>query len=72
MAEFEDLLETLKKAAAVLREAGVPFLLGGGLAAWARGGPETEHDLDFMVRPNDAERALQALDEAGFRTAKPP
>jgi predicted nucleotidyltransferase len=72
VAEFEDLLETLKKAGAVLREADVPFLLGGGLAAWARGGPETEHDLDLMVRPEDSERALEALEQAGFRTAKPP
>lgn len=72
MAEFDDLLETLKKAAAALREADVPFLLGGGLAAWARGGPETEHDLDLMVRPEDGERALKALDEAGFRPEDPP
>jgi hypothetical protein len=50
----------------------VPFLLGGGLAAWARGGPETEHDLDLMVRPEDAERALDALAGAGFGTARPP
>jgi predicted nucleotidyltransferase len=72
MADFEELLETLKKSAAVLREANVPFLLGGGLAAWARGGPETEHDLDLMVRPEDAERALEALAAAGFQTARPP
>ena len=72
MAEFDDLLEALKKAAAVLREAELPFLLGGGLAAWARGGPETEHDLDLMLRPEHAEPALAALHEAGFRTAKPP
>ncbi len=72
MAEFDDLLETLKKAAAALREAEVPFLLGGGLAAWARGGPETEHDLDLMVKPEDSERAVKALAEAGFRVEDPP
>ena len=72
MAEFEDLKETLKRAAAVLRDADVPFLLGGGLAAWARGGPETEHDLDLMLRPEDAEQALRALEDAGFRVEKPP
>ena len=69
---FENLLETLKHAAAALREADVPFVLGGGLAIWARGGPETEHDVDFFVKPEDAERALQALGSAGFRTEKPP
>ncbi len=72
MAEFDDLLETLKRAAAALRDAEVSFLLGGGLAVWARGGPETEHDLDFMVKPEDADRALEALAAAGFRTEKPP
>jgi hypothetical protein len=71
VAEFDDLLETLKKAAAALRDADVPFLLGGGLAAWARGGPETAHDLDVMVRPDHAQRALRALEAAGFRTERP-
>jgi predicted nucleotidyltransferase len=72
MAEFDDLLETLKRAAAALRDNEVPFLLGGGLAVWARGGPESEHDLDLMLKPQDAERALEALEEAGFRVEKPP
>jgi hypothetical protein len=70
--DFDRLLETLKRASAVLRDAEIPFALGGGLAIWARGGPETEHDLDFFVKPADAERALQALADAGFRTEKPP
>jgi hypothetical protein len=71
-ATFEQLLETLKRAAGALREADVPFVLGGGVAIWARGGPETEHDLDFFLKRDDAERALQVLDEAGFRPEKPP
>jgi predicted nucleotidyltransferase len=69
---FDELLETLKQAAAALREADVRFVLGGGLAVWARGGPETEHDVDFFVKPDDAERAVKALEQAGFRTEKPP
>jgi len=72
VAEFDDLLETLRKAAASLREADVPFLLGGGLAAWARGGPETEHDLDLMVRPADAQKAVETLAGTGFRIGNPP
>jgi hypothetical protein len=35
-------------------------------------GPGGEHDLDFMVKPEDAEGALNALEEAGFRPEKPP
>jgi hypothetical protein len=55
-----------------LRDTDVPFVLGGGLAIWARGGPETEHDVDFFVKSEDAERAWKALEEAGFRTEEPP
>lgn len=62
---------SLKKATATLREAGVPSLLGGSLASWARGGPMTRHDLDFMVKPEDAEHALGALVDAGFRPERP-
>jgi hypothetical protein len=69
---FSDLEATLKKAASALRGANVPFLLGGSLASWARGGPETRHDLDLMIRPEDAERGLQALVEAGMRPEDPP
>jgi hypothetical protein len=70
--EFRKVLETMKKAGAVLNDAGVPWALGGGLACWARGGPETEHDVDFLVKPEDAERAQQALADAGMRTKTPP
>ena len=70
--EFERLLESMKKAAGVLKDAGVPFVLGGGLACWARGGPKTEHDVDFLVRPEHAERAQEALAHAGLRTEDPP
>jgi len=70
--DFEALLETLKKAAAALREEGIPFLLGGGLACWVRGGPESDHDLDLMVKEEDADRALDVLVREGFRPEKPP
>ncbi len=69
---FDALLATMKKVAGVLRDAGVPFLLAGGLASWARGGPPTEHDIDFAIAADDVERALDALSEAGLRTERPP
>jgi len=69
---FADIEASLKKAAAALREAGVPFLLGGSLASWARGGPESRHDLDLMIKREDVERALDALREAGMRADDPP
>ena len=70
--DLDELVDAMKKAGAVLQDAGVPFVLAGGLAAWARGGPESEHDVDFLVKPDDAERALQALANAGMRTERPP
>jgi len=69
---FDDIEHALKRAAAALREADVPFLLGGSLASWARGGPETRHDLDLMIKPEDAERALEALEGAGMKPERPP
>jgi len=69
---FPELIESMKRSAAALRDAGIPYMLGGGLAAWARGGPPTEHDVDFFVRPEDAEHALAALAEAGMRPERPP
>ena len=69
---FPELIDTMKKGAAALRAAEVPFLLGGGLAAWARGGPPTDHDVDFMLREEDAERGLEALVAAGMRPERPP
>jgi predicted nucleotidyltransferase len=70
--EFERLLEAMKKAGGALRAANVPFVLGGGLACWARGAPKTEHDVDFLIRPRDVEHARQALGDAGMRTESPP
>jgi hypothetical protein len=70
--EFPKLLETMKSAAAALRDADVPYLLGGGLACWARGGPPTEHDVDFFIREEHAEQALEALVQAGLQPERPP
>jgi hypothetical protein len=69
---FPELIATMKKAAAALRDAEIECMLGGGLAAWARGGPPTEHDVDFYVREADAEAALSALVDAGLRAERPP
>jgi putative nucleotidyltransferase-like protein len=69
LAEIE---ASLKKAASALKAARVPFLVGGSLACWARGGPEPHGDLDFMVKPEDAERALEVLSDAGMKPEHPP
>jgi hypothetical protein len=70
--EFEAIQATLKRTVGVLRDADVDFALGGSLASWARGGPESHHDLDLILTADNAERALAALEQAGMRTERPP
>lgn len=70
--QSEVLLESLKRAGACLRGAGIRFALAGGLAAWARGGPPTEHDIDLFIKESDAPAALAALESSGMRTHVPP
>jgi hypothetical protein len=69
---FDEMLDAMKVAAGALQRREIPFVLGGGLAVWARGGPKSEHDVDFMIKADDAERALDALAEDGLRTERPP
>lgn len=70
--EVDQLVEAMKHAGAALRDADIRFALAGGLACWARGGPATDHDVDFLVKPEDAERAEEALARAGMRPERPP
>jgi hypothetical protein len=72
VSEFSDLCDTMKRAAAALTAAEIPFVLAGGLAAWARGGSSSDHDVDFLVLPKDAEQAAAALEQDGFRIERPP
>jgi hypothetical protein len=68
----EGLLVTLKRVAAVLKQSEIPFALGGSFAVYAHGGHSSDHDVDFLVRKQDIERALEALIEAGFTAERPP
>ena len=69
---FDEMIVAMKDAVGVLQSRDIPFVLGGGLAAWARGGPRSEHDVDFLLRPDDAERALAAFESAGWKVERPP
>ena len=70
--QFDRILTAMKHGAAALRDAEISFALAGGLAVYARGGPPTEHDVDFLVREDDVEHAVEALEAAGFRAERPP
>jgi hypothetical protein len=67
----ETVRDLLKRTAVALKQAGVPFALCGGYAAWVRGAPEPDHDADFLVPAADAERAAAALADAGLPVVEP-
>jgi hypothetical protein len=67
-----DLHAALKRTASALKQSGLLFALAGGYALWAHGAPEPEHDVDFMVTEDDAERAVHALTDAGLNVRRPP
>src|SRR4051794_41812572 len=62
----------MKKVAVELKRADIPFALAGGYAAFARGGPESDHDVDFYLREEDVQNAEKVLDKAGLRVEYPP
>ena len=68
----QNLREAMKRVAVSLKESGIPFVLIGGYAVWARGGPEPEHDVDFMVADEDAQKVEEWLVDQGFRVEHPP
>jgi hypothetical protein len=72
VARDEGLILTMKRVGAALKRTGIPFALAGGFAAYARGGTSSDHDVDFLLRPEDVDAALDALTEAGFETERPP
>jgi hypothetical protein len=68
----EGLATTLKRVASVLKQAEIPFALGGSFAVYAHGGHSSDHDVDFLIREQDKERALEELSAVGFETEQPP
>jgi hypothetical protein len=68
----ESLLITLKRVAAALKQAEVPFALAGSFAVYAHGGHSSDHDVDFLIKQADVDRALETLVAAGFRAERPP
>jgi hypothetical protein len=68
----QDLREALKLVAVSLKDSGIPFALAGSYALWARGGPEPDHDVDFVVAEDDAARTAEMLTERGLKVVQPP
>jgi predicted nucleotidyltransferase len=55
-------------AAAALERRDVPYVLIGGIASSVHGRPRATDDIDVLVDPRDADRALETLGAAGFET----
>lgn len=68
----EGLVNTLKRVASTLKQAEIPFALGGSFAVYAHGGHSSDHDVDFLIREQDKERALEELGAVGFEAEQPP
>jgi hypothetical protein len=68
----EALRTALKRTGSALKRCGVPFALAGSYALWAHGGPESEHDVDFMIAEVDVDAVADALTEAGLTVRRPP
>jgi predicted nucleotidyltransferase len=63
-----DICKALEEVICVLREAGIAFLLIGGMSAATFARPRITDDIDVFVRPDAARRALAVLAAAGFDT----
>ncbi|MEA2242777.1 MAG: hypothetical protein QOD24_2333 [Solirubrobacteraceae bacterium] len=68
----EQLTAAMMRVAAALRDADIQYLLAGSFAAWARGAPAHDTDLDFVVKPVDVDRAVDALEQAGMQAWETP
>ena len=66
------LTETAKRVGVAMKQAEISFALGGGCASYVRGGPGSEHDVDFFVCVEDVDRILDLLSKQGFRVVRPP
>jgi hypothetical protein len=61
-------LRVLGDAVGALDQEDLPHAVFGSIAAAVYGRPTASGDIDFLVQPGDADRALKALARAGFDT----
>jgi len=67
------ILRAAKRTGALLKQTGFPFALAGSVAVYAHGGVQNlQHDVDFCIRPEDAEAVAEALRAAGLPVRRPP
>lgn len=67
------ILEAAKQVGALLKREGHLFALAGSVAVYAHGGEKNlQHDVDFAIRPEDAEAVAVTLRDAGLTVYTPP
>ncbi|MEU9595071.1 nucleotidyltransferase family protein [Streptomyces sp. NPDC048193] len=67
------ILQAAKQVGSILKKEGHPFALAGSVAVYAHGGTQNlQHDVDFCIRPDDAEAVARTLREAGLEVYTPP
>lgn len=64
----ERLVSVLRQAVEAIEGRHIPYLLIGGVVAALAGRPRFTHDIDFLVKGEDARPVLAALEEVGFIT----
>ena len=64
------LTEVLSEAVQALEKQAIDYVLIGGQASALLGRPRCSSDVDILVTPEDASRALEAFASAGFRTER--
>jgi predicted nucleotidyltransferase len=68
--QSKDFGRTLLDAVSALDDAGVAYLLIGGLASSLLGRPRTTEDVDLFVKAEEADRALDALAGVGLEVER--
>jgi len=66
MAETFDIYEELALAIRALEDAGVDYAVCGGLAVAFHGFVRNTDDIDLVVRAEHIDKAMEALESAGF------
>lgn len=68
--DAEAFARVLGRAVRALEREGVPYAVFGSLVSDLFGRPAPSGDIDLLVRPGDADRALDALASEGFTTER--
>ena len=67
----ERFVTALRDSTEGLRDAGIDYVLIGGIASAALGRPRETRDIDLFVRAEDIKKAVSALEARGFDTHEP-